>query len=75
MDHGSCDLREPDGAYMDRLDEQLPVLRSLFKFLLLCPLQLLLEEEYDLLDVPTRNQIQNNANCLSADLQVGALLQ
>ena len=45
----------------------------LFEFLLLSTLELFLEEQHHLLDVPARDEAENNADSLSSHLQVGAL--
>lgn len=45
---------------------------DLIEVLILRPLKLLLEEQDDLLHIPTSSHVEHNADGLSANLQVGA---
>jgi len=70
MYNTSSDLGEFNGSDMNRLDEQLAIFSSFVKVCLLCPLQLFLQKEYDLFNIPARCHAENYANCLAANIQI-----
>lgn len=72
MDDAGGNFGKFDSADVDRLDEELPIFRCFLVLLVLCFLELLLEEQNDLFDITTGSKAKNNVDSFPADLEIGA---